>query len=81
MISGSGIQAVQGVFLLLLVFVAMFAGLARRLKMPYPILLVIAGLLVARPTLALRLLRMLPAGAVARTLALRAFTALRAKHE
>ena len=42
---------------------------------------VIAGLLVARPTLALRLLRMLPAGAVARTLALRAFTALRAKHE
>jgi monovalent cation/hydrogen antiporter len=47
MISGSGIQAVQGVFLLLLVFVAMFAGLARRLKMPYPILLVIAGLLVS----------------------------------
>jgi CPA1 family monovalent cation:H+ antiporter len=47
MIGGSGIQAVQGVFLLLLVFVAMFAGLARRLKMPYPILLVIAGLLVS----------------------------------
>jgi len=42
---------------------------------------IVAGLFVARPTLALRLLRMLPAGAVARTLALRAFTALRAKHE
>jgi hypothetical protein len=34
MVSGSGIQAVQAVFLLLLVFVAMFAGLARRLKVP-----------------------------------------------
>src|SRR5258708_1102890 len=45
MIGGSGIQAVQGVFLLLLVFVAIFAGLARRLKMPYPFLLFIAGLL------------------------------------
>jgi hypothetical protein len=42
---------------------------------------IVAGLLVARPTLALRLLRMLPAGAIARTLALRAFTALRARHE
>lgn len=40
-----------------------------------------AGLLVARPAIALRLLRMLPTGAVARALALRAFTALRAKHE
>jgi CPA1 family monovalent cation:H+ antiporter len=47
MVSGAGIQAVQAVFLLLLVFVAMFAGLARRLKVPYPILLVIAGLLVS----------------------------------
>jgi monovalent cation/hydrogen antiporter len=45
--SGVGIQAVQAIFLLLLVFVAMFAGLARRLKIPYPILLVIAGLLVS----------------------------------
>jgi monovalent cation/hydrogen antiporter len=45
--SGVGIQDVQAVFLLLLVFVAMFAGLARRLKIPYPILLVIAGLLVS----------------------------------
>jgi Na+/H+ antiporter len=47
MVGGAGIQAVQGVFLLLLVFVAMFAGLARRLKVPYPILLVIAGILVS----------------------------------
>src|SRR5271163_4447102 len=47
MVSGSGIQAVQAVFLLLLVFVAMFAGLARWLKVPYPILLVIAGLLLS----------------------------------
>jgi Na+/H+ antiporter len=47
MIGGTGIQAVQSVFLLLLVFVAMFAGLARRLRVPYPILLVIAGLLVS----------------------------------
>ena len=47
MVSGADIQAVQAVFLLLLVFVAMFAGLARRLKVPYPILLVIAGLLLS----------------------------------
>ncbi len=36
MVTGAGIQAVLAVFLLLLVFVAMFAGLARRLKVPYP---------------------------------------------
>jgi Na+/H+ antiporter len=47
MISGTGIQAVQSVFLMLLVFVAMFAGLARRLRVPYPILLVVAGLLLS----------------------------------
>jgi hypothetical protein len=40
---------------------------------------VAAGVFVARPTLVLRLLRMLPAGAVARVLLLRVFTALRAK--
>jgi Na+/H+ antiporter len=45
--TGAGVQAVLAVFLLLLVFVAMFGGLARRLKVPYPILLVIAGLLVS----------------------------------
>ena len=47
MANGAGVQAVLAVFLLLLVFVAMFGGLARRLKVPYPILLVIAGLLVS----------------------------------
>jgi hypothetical protein len=40
-----------------------------------------AGLLVARPALALRLLRMLPAGAVARMLLMRAMTRLRARQE
>ena len=45
--TGAGIQAVQAVFLLLLVCVAVFAGLARRLKVPYPILLVIAGLVLS----------------------------------
>jgi hypothetical protein len=40
-----------------------------------------AGLLMARPALALRLLRMLPASAFARTLLVRAFTALRSKKE
>ena len=38
-----------------------------------------AGLLVARPALALRLLRLLPASAVAKTLLLRAVSMLRAK--
>jgi len=44
--TGSGVQSVQAIFLLLLVFVAVFAGLARRLKIAYPILLVIAGLVL-----------------------------------
>ena len=43
----NGVEAVQTVFLVLLVFVAVFAGLARRLKIPYPIVLVVAGLLVS----------------------------------
>lgn len=47
MLAGSQVQPVQAVFLLLLVFVALFAGLAHRLKVPYPILLVIAGLLLS----------------------------------
>ena len=47
MVAGANVQTVQAVFLLLLVFVALFAGLARRLKVPYPILLVIAGLLLS----------------------------------
>lgn len=41
------VSDVQAAFLLLLVFVAIFAGLARRLKVPYPILLVIAGLFLS----------------------------------
>lgn len=38
------IHAVQLVFLLLLAFVVAFAVLARKLKTPYPIVLVLAGL-------------------------------------
>jgi len=33
---GGGVQSVETVVLLLLVFVAMFAALARKLKIPYP---------------------------------------------
>lgn len=40
-----------------------------------------AGLLMARPGFALRLLRTLPAGGLAKMLLMRAFTALRSKHE
>jgi hypothetical protein len=40
--------------------------------------MLIGGLLVARPALAWRLIRMLPASAVTRTLLVKAFTALRA---
>ena len=47
MTPANSIQTVQSVFLLLLVFVALFAGLARRLQIPYPILLVSAGILVS----------------------------------
>ncbi len=42
---------------------------------------VAAGLLMARPGLALRLLRTLPASGLAKMLLMRAFTALRSKHE
>jgi CPA1 family monovalent cation:H+ antiporter len=42
-----GVHAVQTVFLLLLVFVAGFAVVARWLKVSYPIVLVVAGLLVS----------------------------------
>lgn len=44
--SVGGVQSIQAVVLLLLVFVALFAALARKLKVPYPILLVVAGLLL-----------------------------------
>lgn len=42
---------------------------------------VVGGLLMARPALALRLLRMLPTGAVARMLMVKAVTAMRSRHE
>ena len=44
--SALGVQSIEAVVLLLLVFVAIFAALARKLNIPYPILLVIAGLLL-----------------------------------
>jgi CPA1 family monovalent cation:H+ antiporter len=47
MATETSVQAAQAVFLLLLVFVAVFAGLARRLRVPYPILLVVAGLVLS----------------------------------
>jgi monovalent cation/hydrogen antiporter len=43
---GSGIQSIQIVLLLLLLFVAGFTALARKLQTPYPIVLVLAGLLL-----------------------------------
>jgi NhaP-type Na+/H+ or K+/H+ antiporter len=46
MFSGEGVHAVELVFLLLLLFVVVFAVLARKLQTPYPIVMVIGGLLV-----------------------------------
>lgn len=43
---GSGIHPAELILLLLLLFVVAFAALARRLETPYPIVLVIAGLLL-----------------------------------
>ena len=40
----SGVNSAGGVFLILLLFVVVFALLARKLQTPYPIVLVIAGL-------------------------------------
>src|SRR5271170_6573004 len=42
----AGVHAAQLILLLLLLFVAVFAALARKLQTPYPIVLVIAGLLL-----------------------------------
>jgi Na+/H+ antiporter len=42
----SGLHTAQFILLILLLFVTAFAALARRLKTPYPIVLVIAGLLL-----------------------------------
>jgi monovalent cation/hydrogen antiporter len=47
MMQSGGIHAVELVFLLLLLFVVVFAALARKLETPYPIVLVIAGLLLS----------------------------------
>jgi monovalent cation/hydrogen antiporter len=44
---GSGIHDVEIVFLLLLLFVVAFGTLARKLNIPYPIVLVIGGLLLS----------------------------------
>jgi CPA1 family monovalent cation:H+ antiporter len=47
MMQSGGIHAVEIVFLLLLLFVVVFAVLARKLQTPYPIVLVVAGLLLS----------------------------------
>src|SRR3984957_11501313 len=44
---GSSLHAVETVILLLLVLVAGFAAMARRIKVPYPIVLVLAGLIIS----------------------------------
>lgn len=44
---GSGIHGVETVFLLLLLFVVAFGALARKLAVPYPIVLVIGGLFLS----------------------------------
>jgi Na+/H+ antiporter len=44
---GTGVHGAELVLLLLLLFVAVFAALARKLQTPYPIVLVIAGLLLS----------------------------------
>ena len=43
----SPIHAIEIVFLLLLLFVVVFGALARKLKTPYPIILVLGGLLLS----------------------------------
>ena len=45
--AGDSLHAVQIVVLLLMAMVSVFAVMARRLKVPYPIVLVIAGLLIS----------------------------------
>src|SRR3984957_12583382 len=45
--SGESLHAVEIVILLLLVLVAAFAAMARRLNVPYPIILVLAGLIIS----------------------------------
>jgi glycosyltransferase involved in cell wall biosynthesis len=57
---GGGVHAVEIIFLLLLLFVVVFGAVARRLNIPYPIVLVIGGLLLAH----IALLQIHPAGAI-----------------
>ncbi|MDW5264150.1 MULTISPECIES: Na+/H+ antiporter [Acidobacteriaceae] len=45
--SGTGLHALETVILLLLIMVAVFAVIAHRLKVPYPIVLVLAGLVIS----------------------------------
>jgi monovalent cation/hydrogen antiporter len=45
--SGGSIHTVELVFLLLLLFVVAFASLARKINVPYPIVLVVAGLILS----------------------------------
>lgn len=45
--AGNGLHTVEAVILLLLVLVAAFAVMARRLRVPYPIVLVLAGLAIS----------------------------------
>ena len=45
--AASSLHAVETVILLLLVLVAAFAAMARRIKVPYPIVLVLAGLIIS----------------------------------
>jgi CPA1 family monovalent cation:H+ antiporter len=47
MMQSGGIHAIEIVFLILLLFVVVFAVLARKLQTPYPIVLVVAGLLLS----------------------------------
>jgi len=44
---GDGVHAVEMIFLLLLLFVVVFGAVAQRLKIPYPIIMVIGGLLLS----------------------------------
>jgi Na+/H+ antiporter len=45
--TGNSVHAVELVFLLLLLFVVVFAALARKIQIPYPIVLVVAGLILS----------------------------------
>jgi Na+/H+ antiporter len=46
-VQANSVHAVELVFLLLLLFVVVFASLARKIQIPYPIVLVVAGLILS----------------------------------